>query len=340
MASAVSSARSSAEPSAPGTTPTVTAVPSTSISAVSNSPAATCTSRATGSCDSQMRRPPPSSRGSSWSPDMRTTRSSGADTLIVVSATALAVVSPETSTNGSTGPSHAGLPGQEGEAAGPPRHVVVDAETVEAGRRALGRQPEREVHLDVDGLPRGHRSAQVHPVEPSGSARLGVGVHVGAPGHVRAAHGVHAQLVARRLRGVGDQPEPQLLHRQVGGEGDGLGPGDRPPVVLEPEVQVDHRPVGIGHRPFRRRALGRRAGAPDVITPGGGAPGEQDQGADGQRRPAECDRIGGLLHRVCPPSRGRPGPAWSGLPAATPAGANVGNRTVRVQRLPRGNSRT
>jgi hypothetical protein len=69
--------------------------------AVPNSPTATLTSRATGSVEVQVRRPSRSAEGSSWSPVMSTVSSAGAETLMRVSATGLAAVSPMIPTNGS-----------------------------------------------------------------------------------------------------------------------------------------------------------------------------------------------------------------------------------------------
>src|SRR3954467_10530441 len=89
--------------SAPGSTPVVTRVPPGVVtSVVVKEPAATATSRATGSCDVQVRRPSRGTEGSARAPVIRTVRSSGADTVTTVSATGLDAVSPLRATNGSS----------------------------------------------------------------------------------------------------------------------------------------------------------------------------------------------------------------------------------------------
>src|SRR5215210_4608734 len=70
-----------------GSTPVVTRVPPGVVaSVVVNGPAATPTSRATGSSDVQVRRPPLGVEGSAWAPVIRTVSSSGAETETTVSA--------------------------------------------------------------------------------------------------------------------------------------------------------------------------------------------------------------------------------------------------------------
>ena len=70
-------------------------------SVVVNSPTATLTSRATGSSDVHVRRPPEGFDGGAWSPVISTVSRSGAETRSVTSATGLPAVSPRTSTKGS-----------------------------------------------------------------------------------------------------------------------------------------------------------------------------------------------------------------------------------------------
>src|SRR5919202_560560 len=155
-ASAVASSSSSAEVSASGSTPAVILVPSTSTVAVSNSPTATATSRATGSCDSQTRRPPGSSRGGAWSPDARTTRSPGAETRSVVSAAGAAVVSPLISTIGSSAQP---CPGSQVSSGTPLPHHVTSSATPRRSKPAGVRW----------SVSRSRRSSSTATVRPAGT---------------------------------------------------------------------------------------------------------------------------------------------------------------------------
>ena len=204
-------------------------------------------------------------------------------------------------------PPVARLPGQQGEAAAPPGHPVVDAEAVETGRRPLRGEPQPEVRLHRDGLPRGHRLAEVHAVEPTRRPGGGALVDVPATGHQVPAHRLDGEPVPGRLGCVGDQPEPHLVHRQVRGEGHGLGAGHGPQVVAEPHVQADDRPVRVGGGPLGDRTTGRGRWGHRGVT-GRRAAGQDDDRAAG--RGPSTDGRG--THRLSPPGRSaRPAPDGS-----------------------------
>lgn len=95
------------------------------VSAVAKRATATLTSRAAGSVEVQVRRPSASGApGAAWSPVMSTVRSPGTETLSVVSAAGVVVVSPETATNGSRAQP---TPGSQASSGVPLAHQVTSS---------------------------------------------------------------------------------------------------------------------------------------------------------------------------------------------------------------------
>ena len=284
----VQSASRSAGSSDSGSTPAVTRTPPGVVrSVVVNSPTATLTSRATGSADVHVRRPPDGFDGGSWSPVISTVSRSGAETRSVTSATGLLAVSPRHVDERVARPADPRLPGEQRSPAGPPGHArrrlprrskaPVPSDTVKSSSTSVD-SPAAELvvqldHVEAAGIgraraPRSRRRRRRCPARrrrPGGSPprrTRGCWAAAGRPARRSAGPGVKTTVcVPVTVRRSSSRRKSRAIDGRSG-SGAARSAGQRGRPGSAGAAPGAAAPAGaLGRRPSRRRRCTRTAGA-------------------------------------------------------------------------------